>query len=206
MIRLPVTDEQSPDITDFDKLTERLLPQIVNHQGHEEPLSFVFNCQMGRGRTTTGMVICCLLIGAVIPQYYDELHAMYNPLYKEDATDLGRGEYTVITELKRVLNDGRDSKYKLDLVLEACSRMQNLRTAIEDLAITASSPDATESNRARAHHAGVHYLIRYFNLIVFNVYVREEFNREKRQMNRTFAAWMASHPELASLASTAALK
>jgi protein-tyrosine phosphatase len=62
---MPVTDEQSPELKDFDMLIQLLLPEIVDAQKHPDAsLSFVFNCQMGRGRTTTGMVVCCLLIGA----------------------------------------------------------------------------------------------------------------------------------------------
>ncbi|KAF8275423.1 hypothetical protein TcBrA4_0136650 [Trypanosoma cruzi] len=66
LLRLPVTDEQSPSAEDFDALVSELLPSIATHMDRRETLSFVFNCQMGRGRTTTGMVICCLLIGLVI--------------------------------------------------------------------------------------------------------------------------------------------
>lgn len=207
MLRLPVTDEQSPEIRDFDLLVGALLPRIAKHLDRRETLSFVFNCQMGRGRTTTGMVICCLIIGLVMPEYYDELHNAYrNCLYADSDTDLGRGEYTVIVQLKRVLAQGRTAKYQVDLVLEACSKMQNLRTAIETFAIAVSSPDTTESGRARAHHAGVHYLKRYFNLIVFAVYLQEEYDRMLKRMRRTFTDWMASHPEICALFDSCALK
>ncbi|KAG5504474.1 hypothetical protein JKF63_04926 [Porcisia hertigi] len=206
MLRLPVTDEQSPDIGDFDLLVGALLPRIAKHLDRRETLSFVFNCQMGRGRTTTGMVICCLLIGLVIPEYYDELHNAYRDfLYSDGESDLSRGEYTVIVQLKRVLVQGRTAKYQVDLVLEACSKMQNLRTAIESFAITMSSPDTTEAGRARAHHAGVHYLKRYFNLIVFAVYLQEEYDRMLKRMRRSFTDWMSTHPEICALFDSCAL-
>lgn len=52
--RVPVTDEKAPKDADFALLTKRLwnLP---------EGAALVFNCQMGRGRTTTGMIIASLL-------------------------------------------------------------------------------------------------------------------------------------------------
>jgi hypothetical protein len=207
MLRLPVTDEQSPEIRDFDLLVDALLPRIAKHLDRRETLSFVFNCQMGRGRTTTGMVICCLLIGLVIPEYYDELHSAYcDTLDAPDLTDFSRGEYEAIVQLKRILAEGRTAKYQVDLVLEACSKMQNLRTAIETFAIAVTSPDTTESGRARAHHAGVHYLKRYFNLIVFAVYLQEEYDRMSKRMRRTFIEWVASHPEITALLDTCALK
>lgn len=207
MLRLPVTDEQSPDIHDFDLLVDALLPRIAKHLDRRETLSFVFNCQMGRGRTTTGMVICCLLIGLVIPEYYDELHSAYHDtLEAPGLSDFSRGEYAAIVQLKRILAEGRTAKYQVDLVLEACSKMQNLRTAIEGFAISVSSPDITESGRARAHNAGVHYLKRYFNLIVFAVYLQEEYDRMSKGMRRTFVDWVALHPEVTALLNTCALK
>ncbi|CAJ1008771.1 putative Inositol hexakisphosphate [Leishmania naiffi] len=207
MLRLPVTDEQSPEVRDFDLLVGALLPRIAKHLDRRETLSFVFNCQMGRGRTTTGMVICCLLIGLVTPEYYDELHNAYRGfLYAGAESDLGRGEYSVIVQLKRVLTQGRTAKHQVDLVLEVCSKMQNLRTAIEAFAIAASSPDTVESDRARAHHAGVHYLKRYFNLIVFAAYLQEEYDRMLKRMRRSFTDWMSTHPEIFTLLDSCVLK
>lgn len=206
MLRLPVTDEQSPEIRDFDLLLNALLPSIAEHMDRRETLSFVFNCQMGRGRTTTGMVICCLLIGLVIPEYFTELKNQYNPLFKETDSQLSQGNYTIVNQLKRVLINGRKAKERVDLVLEACDKMQNLRTAIEGFVIAVQSPDFTEEQRARSHHAGIHYLVRYFNLIVFAVYLEEEYNRMQKRMNITFEEWMGAHPEIITIAQSAALQ
>ncbi|ESL11393.1 hypothetical protein TRSC58_00858 [Trypanosoma rangeli SC58] len=140
MLRLPVTDEQSPGADDFDGLVPALLPRIAAHMDRRETLSFVFNCQMGRGRTTTGMVICCMLIGLVIPEYYDELNNKFDPLYKPGESQLSRGDYGCIVQLKRVLTGGRQAKLQVDLVLEACSKMTNLRTSIESFALQVKSP------------------------------------------------------------------
>eukprot|EP00796_Vickermania_ingenoplastis_P009749 gene9749-6837_t len=206
MLRLPVTDEQSPEIRDFDLLVNALLPRIAQHMDRRETLSFVFNCQMGRGRTTTGMVICCLLIGLVIPEYFTELDNYYKPLYKETDSELSQGNYSIVNQLKRVLINGRIAKHRVDLVLEACSKMQNLRTAIESFVLSVRSPDFTEEQRARAHHAGIHYLVRYFNLIVFAVYLDEEYDRMQKQMKCTFVEWMSAHPEITTIAGNAALQ
>lgn len=206
LIRLPVTDEQSPSPKDFDALVAALLPRITMHMDRRETLSFVFNCQLGRGRTTTGMVICCLLIGLVLPEYYDGLNSKHNPLFKAEDSPLSRGEYSCIVQLKRVLTGGRLAKHHVDLVIEACSRMQNLRTAIESFALQAKSPDFTESQRGRAHHHGVHYLRRYFNLITFAAYLDEEYAPMKKQMQCTYASWLAQRPELLTLCESAVLR
>ncbi|KAI9144841.1 inositol hexakisphosphate-domain-containing protein [Paraphysoderma sedebokerense] len=53
-LRIPITDEQAPIPDVFDQLVNR-----VNDL--ESLVDAIFNCQMGRGRTTTGMVITCIL-------------------------------------------------------------------------------------------------------------------------------------------------
>ena len=51
---MPVTDEKAPKERDFVFLVRRLWQQ-------PEGTALVFNCQMGRGRTSTGMIIASLL-------------------------------------------------------------------------------------------------------------------------------------------------
>lgn len=52
---MAVTDEQAP-------LPEALWQLVTRiRSGLAEAGDFVFNCQMGRGRTTTGMVAACLI-------------------------------------------------------------------------------------------------------------------------------------------------
>ncbi|AAZ13106.1 hypothetical protein, conserved [Trypanosoma brucei brucei TREU927] len=206
LLRLPVTDEQSPTEGNFDALVEALLPHITAHMDRRETLSFVFNCQMGRGRTTTGMVVCCLLIGLVMPEYYKELDSIYDPLYKEEDSKLACGEYRCISDLKRTLTGGREAKHRVDLVIEACSTMQNLRTAIEFFALQVQSPDVTEEQRGRAHHHGVHYLRRYFNLIAFAAYLEEEYDAMKKRVRCSFSRWLAQRRDVTTLCDSAALK
>jgi hypothetical protein len=205
-LRLPVTDEQSPELKDFDLLVENLLPAVIaGNNDTTEPTSFVFNCQMGRGRTTTGMVVCSLLLGRTTPGYYDFLDQKYPTLFQSTDSELAKGNYNCVTQLKSLLSDGREAKKRLDLVLEACSRMQNLRTAIEGFVQQVSSPDVPEEARARAHHHGIHYLQRYYNLIAFASYLHEEYDEETMSMRSTFVAWMDERPELVNLHNSASL-
>jgi Inositol hexakisphosphate len=51
---VPITDEKAPKDSDFGALIDRLW-------GVPPGAALVFNCQMGRGRTTTGTVIATLL-------------------------------------------------------------------------------------------------------------------------------------------------
>ena len=55
-LRVPITDEKAPMGDDFEVL-------MRNAWELDASDSIIFNCQMGRGRTTTGMVIaCCILL------------------------------------------------------------------------------------------------------------------------------------------------
>ena len=53
-VRLPITDEKAPKDADFAALLDKLWRPPSG-------AALVFNCQMGRGRTTTGMVIAALV-------------------------------------------------------------------------------------------------------------------------------------------------
>merc|ERR1711860_363470 len=48
--RVPITDEMAPKIVDFELITN----VVRNSPSNAE---IIFNCQMGRGRTTTGLSI-----------------------------------------------------------------------------------------------------------------------------------------------------
>lgn len=52
--RVPITDGASPSIGLFDSFF-----QVIQGADRKDPV--IFNCQMGGGRTTTGMVIACLI-------------------------------------------------------------------------------------------------------------------------------------------------
>ncbi|CAI9259152.1 unnamed protein product [Lactuca saligna] len=52
--RIPATDEKSPKEHDFDTLVDRISRADLKTE-------IIFNCQMGHGRITTGMVIATLI-------------------------------------------------------------------------------------------------------------------------------------------------
>ena len=72
------TDEQAPLPGALSQLLERITST------YESAGEFIFNCQMGRGRTTTGMVTACLIA---------------------TATSLERDEWTPETEPDSILGD-----------------------------------------------------------------------------------------------------
>ncbi|XP_076895977.1 uncharacterized protein LOC143548775 isoform X1 [Bidens hawaiensis] len=192
--RIPVTDEKSPKEQDFDTLVDRISRADLNTE-------IIFNCQMGRGRTTTGMVIATLI-------YFNRIGASGIPrtnsigkvsVYGSNASDnminteeaLRRGEYTVIRSLIRVLEGGVEGKRQVDKVIDKCASMQNLREAIATYRNSfMKQPD--EMKRAALLSFFVEYLERYYYLICFAVYL----HTEKSSSNFTFYHWMKARPEL----------
>lgn len=200
--RVPVTDEKSPKESDFDILVNKV--SLVDLY-----TEVIFNCQMGRGRTTTGMVIATLIYlnrtgASGIPRSnsigrVSELSSgADNLLNSEEA--ICRGEYTVIRSLIRVLEGGVEGKRQVDKVIDKCASMQNLREAIATYRNSIlHQPD--EMKREASLSFFVEYLERYYFLICFAVYLHNEGEALNpcSSIQCSFADWMRARPELYSI-------
>ncbi|KAH6570550.1 hypothetical protein BASA60_007657 [Batrachochytrium salamandrivorans] len=123
-LRIPVTDEQAPIPDVFDQLMERLLGISKNGDA-------IFNCQMGRGRTTTGIVTACLIQMTVghssllEDQTHHHLHPMEDDEQSSSDLDIATrlrdsevdirqrfqlGEYKIVMQLIAVLQYGKVGK------------------------------------------------------------------------------------------------
>ena len=158
------TDEQAPIPLIFDELVEI----YWNLRPNEDAL---FNCQMGRGRTTTGMIIATLI--QLIA--HKGLLSMSKPPMSSAATTeadsvaaaFKNGNYSLIVKLIRLLEYGKLAKTLTDICIDYCDHMQNLRTAIYEFkaALESSRFGDKESAQFKEHLArGLNYLIRYFYL------------------------------------------
>ncbi|KAL8144431.1 hypothetical protein V2J09_017463 [Rumex salicifolius] len=201
--RVPITDEKSPKELDFDILVNKISQVDIE-------TDIIFNCQMGRGRTTTGMVIATLI-------YYNRIGASGIPRIESigrvseisfSVTDhtlssdeaIRRGEYAVIRSLVRVLEGGAEGKKQVDKVIDKCSSMQNLREAIATYRNSIlRQPD--EMKRETALSFFVEYLERYYFLICFAVYIHTERTSVHAisSSENSFANWMKARPELYSI-------
>eukprot|EP01083_Nonionella_stella_P026862 73965_1 len=198
--RIPITDEQAPTPASFDSVIEEL-------ERTSGPTAIVFNCQMGRGRTTSGMVISCLWAVQKGFQSLDiskkertslkERQSLKDQSERPDEHALLRGEYHVIMQLLRVIVDPQTAKSEVDCVIDMCSHMQNLREAIlsfKTRAETAISADKHDSIMGVARG----YLGRYFYLIAFNAYLREE---APKNFECSFRRWLGGRPEITNILS-----
>ncbi|KAG6704370.1 hypothetical protein I3843_07G126100 [Carya illinoinensis] len=201
--RVPITDEKPPEETDFDSLVHKISQAKISTE-------IIFNCQMGRGRTTTGMVIATLVylnrigssgiprtnsIGRVFDAGANVVDHLPN---SEDA--IRRGEYAVIRSLIRVLEGGAEGKRQVDKVIDKCASMQNLREAIATYRNSIlNQPD--EMKREASLSFFVEYLERYYFLICFAVYIHSEQASlfSSSFDHSTFSDWMKARPELYSI-------
>ncbi|XP_078444624.1 metal ion-binding protein isoform X2 [Wolffia australiana] len=203
--RVPITDEKAPKEQDFDILVQRIAQADLNTE-------IIFNCQMGRGRTTTGMVIATLVylnrIGASgIPRtssigkiFSGGAAAAAGDNIPDSEEAIRRGEYAVIRSLIRVLEGGVEGKKQVDKVIDRCASMQNLREAIAGYRNSIlRQPD--EMKRAASLSFFVEYLERYYFLICFAVYIHTERAalRTAGSDQVSFADWMRARPELYSI-------
>jgi len=188
--RIPITDEKTPEKQDFDELVERVKRTCSTS------VTYVFNCQMGRGRTTTGLVVGCLLCTLLIWEKLSIPLKDDNPgdIFSE-AVVLKLGHFRLITEVRKLLYSGLASKRLLDGVIDCCGALQNLRESIYPYLQTYRDPPS-DSKRQLARKGFVNYLERYFYLLLFAAYIdREAANR----FSKSFSCWVDSHPEFESV-------
>lgn len=207
--RVPITDEQAPIPRVFDILLQRVL-----NRGWDADM--VYNCQMGRGRTTTGVVVTCLcemIVGNPALLEADRMKkagtssgslenapaevpgARPRPLLRSPTTleDLveryaTHGEYQLVLSLLPVLSHGKLAKRLTDRALDLCSQMQNLREAIYTFKLAGG-----EKRRE-----GLNYLVRYFYLVCFADYLLDTWSRGEAQggKQQTFVEWLGERKEV----------
>ena len=200
--RIPITDEQSPKPSAFDAILDIVAAtKITSH--------IVFNCQMGRGRTTTGLVVASAtrlrMIGALkkIAFVVDEKISVQRRFrskirsrekFPPDVTNELRGDFAAIIAQIRLMDEGADAKRAMDALIDVCDAMQNLREAIHEMKVRSNTVDLAPSVRAQALGVAEHYLRRYAHLIQFTTYLLSISDLTGKRLK--FAQWLRLRPEL----------
>jgi len=201
--RIPITDEQSPKPTAFDAIVD-----IV--ASYKQTSHIVFNCQMGRGRTTSGLVVACATrlrkIGAlrrfasvvdeqIAPKrkFRSKIRANTGDISPDVAKEL-RGDYLAILAQIRLMDDGLEAKRAMDALIDVCDAMQNLREAIHEIKLRANKVDITPALKAEALGVAEHYLKRYAHLVQFTAYLLSLNDLNPKRVK--FANWLKALPEL----------
>lgn len=162
--RVPVTDEQAPDAQDFEALKGQL-------SGLPADTPRVFNCQMGRGRTTTGMVVAQLVAGKA------NRPAIRSGV-KFDRT------FSAIHAWLMQVGAGMVPLAGVNWAIAQAGAVQNLRESILGLEQKVRE-DASPEHARRLDH----YMHRYQQLVAFNAYLRDG---DPSQTN--FGDWLQSRP------------
>merc|ERR1712242_568465 len=209
--RIPVTEERSPGEDCFDMMVEGL---------KNEPASTpcVFSDQMGRGRTTAGMIAACLIkeiqittelrkmesIDLVSKATVDDLifQKFESPLPKsqDDDDPFIKGEFDVIKELLEKMPATAEGKRKIDRVIDICgplpkgTGLQNLRECIIE---TKWKYDvAPEEKQVVWKQMILNFMERYFYLICFATYAQEH---GPSGFAKTFVQWMDENKDLRTM-------
>ena len=182
--RIPITDEQAPLPEVFDELY-----QLIKSKG--PGCHLIYNCQMGRGRTTTGMVV------ASIVELSDSMHPEehHSPVLSH-SDRLSAGEYRIIVQLVSILDKGIEAKRIADAAIDMCHHMQNLRTAImSEFVVKLGQLPSGSKQRLEIRERALNYLMRYFYLIVFADYCIYKSLGGKR----LFSQWLAPRKDILNL-------
>ncbi|EJU05109.1 hypothetical protein DACRYDRAFT_93438 [Dacryopinax primogenitus] len=164
--RIPITDEQAPLPDGFTQLVDRVETALVD--GDE----LIFNCQMGRGRTTTGMVAASLISTIVQQGKQDKklLASLDTSLYREneeyndpmitghDEEVYLNGDYKIILQLVGILSHGKLAKHLTDRVIDNLDDVQNLRKAIYDYKLKVDAADEGSEKHKRLFEMGMNYM------------------------------------------------
>ncbi|KAI0027879.1 inositol hexakisphosphate-domain-containing protein [Vararia minispora EC-137] len=199
--RVAITDEQAPLPDALAQLFER----VTTH--YKVAGDFVFNCQMGRGRTTTGMVTASLI--ATTMHWTEELTAPSDAPLRAEGEDSYdyidgvseeeaylQGEYKSILQLVGILSHGKVAKKLTDRAVDLMQDVQNLRKAIFDNKIKVDACEKGSAKYRRLFNLAINYLYRYAMLIVFANYLIE---RQEDRSTLTFPVWLSEHREITKI-------
>lgn len=194
--RVAVTDEQAPVPAVFSEIERRVLKALSRGS------ATAFNCQMGRGRTTTGMIIASLIStvshsgedlfmsgsgdlasSTVLSEEAGDQRSGSSGLRMEGAKDLLdnredelwlQGEYRMTLQLVGVLSHGKLAKKLTDAAIDRMDAVQNLRKAVYDSKLRAENAEPRSKKRSHLSAVYKNYLQRYAFLIAFANYLIEK--------------------------------
>jgi len=195
--RMPIVDEKAPRECDFDAMVAEL-------KDVDENTACVFNCQMGKGRTTTGMIVACLIKDLVQAGEVKDF-----PFLKADKAEIPDeeefldeehrfGNFEVLEKLYKYIPAAKQGKAHLDHVIDLCGTpkeggtgLQNLRECIQwteekfNFEPKLKKPFWKQMSK--------NFIERYCYLIMFTTYLRE---RAPRGLDITFTLWMDIRAEI----------
>ena len=118
--RLPIVDEKAPQDKDFDAA-------LTAMRNTDADTACIFNCQMGKGRTTTGMILAVLLkdilFGDTSIKYYKNDKVTKEEFPDEDEyleERAKRGQYEVLDNISKYIPGVDEGKAHIDHIIDLC--------------------------------------------------------------------------------------
>ncbi|OXH32476.1 hypothetical protein J008_03246 [Cryptococcus neoformans] len=204
-MRVAITDEQAPLPVTFQVVVDRVA------EGLKQGTDFVFNCQMGRGRTTTGMTVASLIAtiasndspfdgGFLSDEEEEEEEAV------AEATQYLNGEYKTILQLVTVMSHGKEAKRITDRAINLMEGVQNLRKAVYDFKLQVDAAEPGSAKHKTQTTRAINYLYRYGALVVLANFLLE-MKEEGIPLEKTdFPAWLDKHREIRTALSRSTLE
>lgn len=162
--RVPISDERAP----MPRLISYLYDTLCNIKGE---MVLLFNCQMGRGRTTTFMILSYMTL------MRDSLDGL-----PWKTMDYKKPRFIIIQQLLKFLPNARRSKKFADSAIDKFDHIENIRDIIEELA---KSEVAKNIEKAQG------FLLRYMYVICFAEFI---IGNEK-----CFTDFLVNRPEIQDL-------
>merc|ERR1712227_526848 len=188
VLRIPVLEERSKPEECFDQIIKALVEE------NPAKTQCVFSSQLGRGRTTWGMTVACIVkvvqmssklnkmvetgIGSrdwadgIIKKTFEELAD------SEDLKDeMLMGKFGVVKELLEKLPGAKEGKQLADKMIDLCgippegTGIQNLRKCIIQTKYKYDA--ATEDRQSHWKKMIINFIERYFYLICFATYAKQ---------------------------------
>lgn len=158
---------------------------------------------MGRGRTTTGTVIACLVKlridhGKPIKMQQDDTYHEHLDIGsssgeesigdngppisdllksvdgKEPRCTFGIDDILLLRKITRLFDNGIECREVLDAIIDRCSALQNIRQAVLQYRKVINQQHVEPRVKRVALNRGAEYLERYFKLIAFSAYLGSE--------------------------------
>ncbi|GMF17629.1 unnamed protein product [Phytophthora lilii] len=200
--RIPIERENAPEHGDVE-----MLMNLMDATGDDGATAFVFNCQMGKRRTTTAMVIGRLICQRNTLNINDLMpNAPVTEEEEQHDNQVECGNFAVIREVQKRLQNGRAAKRWVDTAIDECATICNIRTVINEYR-DLSNAEAKPAKRSYYLHHAICFLERYFYLVVFGAYMIETHLthggeeptpaiEDDDSSHPSFSKWLQQHPNL----------
>ncbi|KAF1335323.1 Iq motif, ef-hand binding site, partial [Globisporangium splendens] len=172
--RIPIERENAPEHADVELIMNliRSATPIVNSATSDT--AFIFNCQMGKRRTTTALVLSSLIWQRPRVDINDFPVAERTEDERRSSVAEPRsteyGNFAVIREVQRQLPFGFQAKTWVDKAIDECAAICNIRSVINEYH-EKSMAEAKPAKRSYYLHHALSFLERYFYIVVFGAYM-----------------------------------